>query len=273
MDKFVEKFEKKVKKTIKDYSLCSKKDKIIVACSGGKDSTTVLHLLNKFGYKVEGMIIDLLIGDWSKKNLYNTKKFCKENKIKLHIINLRKEFGSSMCFLRAKVQKTQKLSNCMVCGIIKRWLINKKARELKATKLATGHNLDDEAETVLMNLLKGNLTLSINGGPKTGILRDKKFIRRIKPLYFCLNEDIKKYSKLKEFPVIYEPCPCRTDSFRVKIRKQLKDPQVKENIVKTFLKILPKLRKEHKIKEKINYCNICKEPSRKETCKMCRLLK
>jgi uncharacterized protein (TIGR00269 family) len=275
--KFITSFEKKVKETISKYRLCSKKEKVIVACSGGKDSTTVLYLMNKFGYKVEGMVIDLMIGKWSKDNLENIGRFCKEQRIKLHVIDLRKVFGSSMCFIRSKVQAKHKLSNCMVCGVIKRWLINKKARELKGKKLATGHNLDDEAETVLMNLLKGNLKIGLNSGPKTGKVIDKKFVPRIKPLYFCLNEEVKKYSKLMKFQVLYEPCPCRVESFRVKVRKELnkkerEEPKIKENIVKSFLKILPALRKEYKTKEKVNYCKICKEPSRGEFCKMCRLL-
>ncbi|MBR9683920.1 tRNA 2-thiocytidine biosynthesis protein TtcA, partial [Candidatus Woesearchaeota archaeon] len=177
--KFINYLEQKVKKTIRDYKLCTKKDKLVVACSGGKDSTVVLYLLHKFGYQVEGMIIDLLIGKWSEENLENTKTFCQKENIKLNIIDMRKEFGCSMCFIRAKVQAKQKLSNCMVCGVIKRWLMNKKARELKGKKLVTGHNLDDGAETVMMNLLKGNLELGMGGGPETGVVRDKKFVPRI----------------------------------------------------------------------------------------------
>jgi len=275
---FIKAFEKKVKKTIDQYSLCSKKDKIMVACSGGKDSTTVLYLLNKFGYKVEGLVIDLLIGDWSKKNLENVRKFCEKNKIKLHVVCLREEFGCSMCYIKSKVQSKVKLSNCMVCGVIKRWLMNKKARELGGVKLATGHNLDDEAETVLMNLLKGNLGLMVGMGPKTGVVKDKKFVPRIKPLYFCLNKEIKKYSKLKGFPVLDEPCPCRVESFRKRIRdmlgeKEKKEHKVKLNLVKSFLKKLPELRKVYKSNGKVNYCKLCGEPSRGEVCKMCEMVK
>ena len=276
--KFLQDFEQKVKDTIKQYKLCTKKEKIIIACSGGKDSTTVIYLLNKWGYQVEGLIIDLLIGPWSEKNLDNVKDFCQEQKIKLHQVNLREEFGCSMCFMRSGIQKKVKLNNCLICGIIKRWLLNKKTRELKAAKIVTGHNLDDAAETFMMNLLKGNMRLNIGQGPATGVIKDKKFVPRIKPLYFCLNAEVKRYSEIKKFPVLFDPCPCSVEVFRKKIRRNLtelekKNLQIKSNIVQTFLELLPELKKKYKTTEKLNYCTACGEPSRKEFCKMCELVK
>jgi uncharacterized protein (TIGR00269 family) len=275
---FIKQFEEKVKNTIEKYHLANKKNKIIVACSGGKDSTTALYLFKKFGYNVEALIIDLLIGEWSKKNLENLKRFCKKHKIKLQIINMRKEFGCSICYIRQGIQEKKKLSNCMICGVIKKWLLNKKARELKADKLATGHNLDDEAETIIMNNLKGGLQLGINLGPKTGIIRDKKFVCRIKPLYFCTNKEIKRYSKIMKFPVLYDPCPCSINTFRKEVRKiipklEKHNPEVKMNIVKNFLELLSILRENYKSDKKLKYCRLCEEPSRNDVCKRCKLIK
>jgi len=277
MKKFIKQFEQKVKKTIQKYNLATKKDKIIVASSGGKDSTTALYLLHKFGYNVEALHINLLMGSWSKKNLQHIKDFCKAHKIKLHVYSIRDEIGYGICYVKSVVQQKAKLKQCTTCGIIRRWLINKKARELGATKLATGHNLDDEAQTILMNWMKGNPWLSLNLGPVTGAIQDKKFVTRIKPLYFCKEQDIRKYSEIMKLPVLYQRCPCVVGATRHEIRNKMDEleksnPKIKENIVKSFLKIQKTLRQNFKGQSKLIYCKECGEPSRNEICHACRIM-
>jgi len=270
-------FENKVKETIEDYNLLNKRDKVMVACSGGKDSTTVLYLLKKFGYNVEALHINLLMGDWSKQNLCNLEKFCKQLNVKLNVFSVRNELGRSMCYIKSAVKSKAKLQNCSICGILRRWLINRLARKLKADKLATGHNLDDAAQTILMNYFKGNVFIGLKEGPKVGIIRDEKFVQRIKPLYFCLEKEVERYSKTSNFPVLYERCPCVFDAYRHKIRKELdrlevNEPNIKINIVNSFFRILPILRK-NKIDHDLKYCKNCGEPSRNEICKACSIMK
>ena len=97
--KFIREFEKKILGTIKKYKLASKKDRVIVAVSGGKDSTTVLYLLHKFGFKPQALFIDLDMGEWSDANMENIKKFCKQSGIKINIVSLKKEFGCGIAHL------------------------------------------------------------------------------------------------------------------------------------------------------------------------------
>ncbi len=270
-------FEKKAKDTIRRYKLADSKDRIVVACSGGKDSTTTLYMLKKLGYDVEAFTIDLNIGKWSEKNLENIKGFCDGLGVKLHVVSMRAEYGCSICYIGSGIQSRKKLGNCSICGVIKRWMLNKHSRELKATKLATGHNLDDEAETVLMMLFKGNPEIIMGTGPINAGTKDRKFVPRIKPLYFCTNKEVRDYSRAMGFPVLYDPCPCSVGTYRRKIRKWLagmaiKDPGLKATLVSNILDILQALRDARKPAKAMMYCRLCDEPSRNEICKRCQML-
>jgi len=192
---------------------------------------------------------------------------------RLNIVDIKNEMGSSMCYIRSAVQaKHPGLSNCAVCGVIKKWTLNKEARKMKANVIITGHNIDDEAQTFLMNIFKGSPELSSNTGPKSKNISNKKFIPRVKPLYYCLEEDIRKYSKLKNLPVVREKCPCSGDSYRVQIRNFIENrfEKEKENLIKSFEKLLPQIPK--KESSTINYCEKCGEPCRGKICKKCELV-
>jgi uncharacterized protein (TIGR00269 family) len=170
------------------------------------------------------------------------------------------------------------MRSCKICAILRRWILNRKARELKATKLVTGHNLDDEVETILMNMFNGNINLFSRMGPMTGVIRNEKFVPRIKPFYFCTNEETTMYSKLISLPVIYEKCPCSKDAHRGYFRKFINEvektyPGTKNKIVKDFLKLLPEFKKFSMVNKKINYCEVCGEPSGKHLCNACQLMK
>lgn len=269
------KIEQKIKQTLAKIKL-SKKDKILVALSGGKDSTVTAYLLKKFGYKIEGFHIDLGMGGYSERCLAAVKKLCKQLNIKLHLYNIKKEMGGSMCYIRTSIQTThgKGLKNCAICGVIKKWIMNKAARNLKVDKIATGHNLDDEAQTFLMNILKGSPQLSANSGAITRNEKDKKFITRIKPLFYVAENDVREYSKKMKLPVVYEHCPCALDSYRIQIRQFTNSltTKEKENVMKNFDKLSDRLQG-LKSSEGLNYCEVCGEPSRNKICKMCELTK
>ena len=101
-----------VKNTLRKIKL-SKKEKILVALSGGKDSTVTAYLLKKFGYNIEAIHIDLKIGKYSEKCLKAVEKLCKDLDIKLYVYDIKKEMGSSMCYLRSAIQSKKSLKNCV----------------------------------------------------------------------------------------------------------------------------------------------------------------
>jgi len=263
--------ETKIKQMLLKVKL-NKKSKILVALSGGKDSSVVCYLLKKFGYCIEGIHIDLGMGKYSEKCLNAVEEFCKDLKIKLYVYDIKKEMGSSMCYIRSSVQSRKSLKNCAICGVIKKWILNKEARKLKADYIATGHHLDDEIQTFFLNILKGSPELNLNSGIISKNKSNKKFIPRIKPLFYVLENDIKKYSLSKKLPVIYEKCPCAIDSYRIQIRGFMKtlSKKDKENLIKNADKLMTRVEGED---GNVKYCEICGEPSRNKVCKMCSLLK
>jgi len=267
----ISKVERQVRNTIRKYKICDKKEKILVALSGGKDSTLTAYLLKKFGYNISGFYINLGLGKYSEDCEQAIGNFCSKNKIPLHIYNIKKEMGARMCYLRASVQSYKKVKNCLVCGVIKKSIMNKEACRLKVDKIATGHNLDDEVQTFLANVFKASLNLSVNTGAITKNVSDKKLIPRIKPLFFVLEDDIRKYAKQKGLKIVPHPCPCGIDSYRIQIRKFLNTISEKEkrNIISNFEKLQKKIKKQT---SKIQYCELCGEPSRNKLCKKCSLL-
>lgn len=279
---FLNYFEKKVRKTIRVNKLISKKEKILVACSGGKDSTVTLYLINKIlknrNISIEAIHIDQSIGDYSKKNKANIIKFCKDNNIPLHFSSFRQEFGMALCYIRdALKEKGINWKSCTICGILRRYMLNKLAKKLKATKIVMGHNLDDEAQTILMNIFNNNIALLARLGPKTGIKEFKGFIPRIKPLYMCPEKEVELYSKLMKFPINYESCPCRVDAYRKSVLDMLNDfdkkyKGTKYGIVNSYLELMPILKQAYK-KGTVKICRSCGEPAAKDECNTCNILK
>ncbi len=261
-DHFIKWFEKKVHKTIEEHKLIDKKDKIAVAASGGKDSTTILHILNKNYTEVEAIVIDE--GTEYRKNIIrHLENYCIQNRIKLNIYSFSEFFGFNLGALSGE-------NMCVKCGTLRRHIINKKAQGYD--KLVTGHNLDDEAQNILMNLCKSNISSLRRLGPVSGETTHEKFVQRVKPLYFCSEKEILIYSYLKGFYKEFPKCPYSHTSFRNIIRKELniyeqKNPFAKENFVKNFLKL--DFGRED---GNITLCSKCGEPSSNKICNACKII-
>lgn len=266
--------EARVKETVDTFKLIKSGEKVGVALSGGKDSTSVLYILKKLGYDVHALMLDLHYGEWSLEHNHNMEHFCQELGVPLTIVDMKKELGHAMCFIKAVVKEKKKLSGVTVCGVMKRWFLNRWAKKLGFDKLVTGHNLDDEAQNVLMNFLKGNILLGINSSPATGNEEIEGFVQRIKPLFFVPEGDVRKYAKGKKFKLNFERCPCAQGTYRGETRDWMEriTDEEKMNLVIRFQEdVLPHLRKKHSFT--LLKCKQCGEPSRHELCSACNILK
>ncbi len=277
---FVRSIEKKVKKNIRINNLISKNDKICVAISGGKDSTACLYILNEIikkrkDMKIFAIAIDEGIGEYRKKTIEKAREACEIDKVPLKLYSFKEEFGKSL----PEIIKDEKINACTYCGVLRRYLLNKKARENKATKLAFGFNLNDEAESVLLNFVFGNLDKFLRLGAKVENKKIKKFVPRIKPLREIPEEEVFAYCDALRLPYYKEKkCPFGKKSVRKTIRKYLYDLEEKYpgtlfQIVKFADLLIPSLKKGFYKKGKIKYCKICGEPSSRDVCKFCELLK
>jgi len=271
---FTNYFENKVFKTIRQFELLDKEENLGVAVSGGKDSLTVLHILNKLSkenpkIKINAIAINEGIHGYRDKTLEKAKEFCNKDNIKLHIFSYKEEFGLAL----DEMLKIIDVKPCTICGIFRRYLLNKKSKELKLTKLATGHNLDDECQSILMNQMNNNIHLSARLGPKVGLIQDNKFVQRIKPLYLCTEKEVTTYAFVNGLLDEFNECPNVPQSFRAQVRDMLNDMEnkfsgTKYSIVNSFLQILPFLKQQFK-DGAIKVCIKCSEPSANDVCNAC----
>ncbi len=242
---FTKYFESKVFKTIRQFDLIGKKENLGVALSGGKDSLTVLHILNKLSkqnpkIKLKAIAIDEGIHGYREKTLIKAKKFCEENKIILHIFSYKGEFGLTL----DEMLKILDVKPCTICGIFRRYLLNKKSKELKLTKV--------------------------------GLVQDKKFVQRIKPLYLCTEKEVTTYAFTNGLLDEFNECQNVSQSYRAKVRDMLNEfeqkfPGTKYSIVNSFLQILPLLKQKFK-DGSIKVCAKCNEPSANDVCNACLYL-
>ncbi len=275
-------FEHRVKKTIRMNRLIDYGEKIAVGVSGGKDSMATLHLLNNFfgktgQNKIEAIMIDEGIKGYRDKALEIGKNYCKENGITCHTMNFREEFGIETEKVMQRIHSDSSLgSSCSYCGVFRRKLLNKKAIEIGADKLATGHNLDDECQSIAMSLFGNDFARLSRLGESTGGKKEG-MVPRIKPLYDTPEKEVIAYTALNGIEHYSEECcPYSWMAKRNTYRKTLNEleenfPGTKFGIISAFRKMKPLLiQAEKQGAKKFGECASCGEPANAELCGACR---
>ena len=271
--------ERKVKHTIDAYRMLSKNDRIGVAVSGGKDSSSLAYILNSLFGKLDMTLIyiDLGVPKYSQHCLEKVRSLAKMLNRELIVYSLEKELGFKIGDFKSTIYGRK---ICSACGAIKRYLFNKIAYDLGLTKVATGHNLDDTVEALFNFYLEGNIVSLLRLKPflpKT----HPKLVPKIKPLIKLTDMECLLYAGYRNLPIRTVECQFSRGS-RMLRRKELlnmiteKIPNFKHQFIRSHYKrILPLLEKACGDQEdKIYECITCGMPTSLEgaSCHFCKLV-
>jgi len=274
---FIRTVERRIKRTIRNYNLLNENDKILVAVSGGKDSALTLTYLAKYFKYKPGKLFAVYVdkGDtYSAKQALVAEKLAEKLKVPFYSVSFKDLFNVGITDLR-KISNKFKTNMCSVCGVLRRRALEIKARELKCNKVATGHNLTDDALSYLMNFAKGELKNFIHLGP-ISLPKRKGFIQRIKILSDIPEEEIKKYCDIKKIKYLPNPCPHRIGSLRYNFLPVLTEikkarPGAEFSISKIGQEIAELARKKYKDFE-LKKCEKCGYLTSQKLCRVCQYL-
>lgn len=281
---FKESIEKKVLKMVRKKGLIEKGDKVLIGLSGGKDSVALLKILNilkeRHIIELEAVTIDEGIDGYREEGVRIAKEVTKELNVKHHIISFEDKYNFTIDkIMEFEMREEDPRHACTYCGVFRRQIFNQVARDVNATKLATGHNLDDETQSILMNYLEGNIRNMTRIGYKTDA-HDKRFTPKIKPLREIPEKEIGLYVLESGFEVHFDGCPYAHESFRMEIgdflrKTTLNHPTIMYSTLNGFEKIKPAIKKDYLEKnngDPNGTCSVCGEPASQEKCKSCQFL-
>jgi len=258
-------------------------DKIGVAVSGGKDSLTLLQILSKMEKlrpkaSLTAITVDEGIKGYREEAMRIASAKCEELAIPHYVTSFKELFGLTLDDVVAKNRKKdhKELTPCAYCGVLRRRALNMVARIVGATKIATGHTLDDEAQTILMNVLRGDVVRLTKEKPVTDEAHTK-FVQKVKPLCEIPERESALYAYVKKIDFQGVPCPYASEAYRNTARAILNEMEekytgTKFTVVKLLERIRPALRT-LEIGSNYKECKECGEPSSGDLCKPCELLK
>lgn len=153
-------FETEIHFAIVDNGLFTPGDRVAVGASGGKDSTVLAYIMktlnDRYNYGLELILlsIDEGISGYRDDSLETVKRNSQQYDLPLKILSYEELYGWSMDRIVAQIGLK---NNCTFCGVFRRQALDRGAALLRVNKIVTGHNADDIAETVLMNILRGDV--------------------------------------------------------------------------------------------------------------------
>ncbi len=270
---YLEFFEKHVARNIKSHQMFPPDAKILVAVSGGKDSLALWDVLIRLGYQTAGLYIDLGIGQYSTRSKEKSVAFAEQVGGDLIVHEVKNELGDGLVGI-TELSKILKRVPCSGCGLTKRYVTNETAHRLGYDVLATGHNLDDEAATLMGNVLHWQTEYLARQAP---VLESKneKLVRKVKPLYTFTERETLSYVLLRGIDYIEEECPNAAGAKSILFKEALnklehESPGTKSSFMNGFLdRLRPMLSEVDNVV--LRECSECGEPTTAEICSHCRM--
>jgi uncharacterized protein (TIGR00269 family) len=274
--------EDKVRKTISKYEMFGHNDHFMVAVSGGKDSVTLLHILTKIEKLFPAVsfcagTVDEGIRDYRDEALKIAKENCRKLGVEHMVVSFKELFGYELDEIVKLTQKKDKngLTPCSYCGVLRRKALNTLARDAGVDKLVTAHSLDDETQTMLLNVVHGDPMRIARSKPVLDVVHPK-LVQRVKPLCIVPEKEVVFYAYLKGIEFQCIDCPYAQTALRNDIRNMLNRMENKHagtlfTVFRSMEKLRPAL--EAFAKElQLNECRLCGDPTVGNICRPCQML-
>jgi uncharacterized protein (TIGR00269 family) len=265
--------EERVAGTIRRNGQIRTGDRIAVALSGGKDSTALLLILSRLlgdrhDVSLVAVTVDEGIAGYRTETIRAAQNLTRELGVEHHVISFSALAGADLDTLLAG-RETQA---CTVCGILRRKALMDAAGTAGATRIATGHNLDDEAQSVFMNVLRGDLPRLVRD---SGAGSGDCFLPRIKPLADISEKEIASYLFVQGRFAALPECPYTRYALRAEVRSMLssleyRHPGTMRHLIESKEKIT-RYCAGAQAPGTLNRCRECGDPCSGEICQICRL--
>ncbi|KAL3634905.1 cytosolic thiouridylase subunit Ctu1 [Castilleja foliolosa] len=268
-------FEDEIHRAIVDNNLFKRGERIAIGASGGKDSTVLAYVLSElnrrhdYGLDLFLLSIDEGITGYRDDSLETVKRNEIQYGLPLKVVSYKELYGWTMDEI---VKLIGLKNNCTFCGVFRRQALDRGAALLKVDKLVTGHNADDIAETVLLNILRGDIArLSRCTSITTG---EDGPIPRCKPFKYTYEKEIVMYAYFKRLDYFSTECIYSPNAYRGFAREFIKDlerirPRAIIDIIKSGEDF--RISTFTKMPEQGN-CERCGYISSQKWCKACVLL-
>jgi uncharacterized protein (TIGR00269 family) len=267
-DCFAHHVRTQVERAIDAYEMFGPRDRILVAVSGGKDSLALWDVLLELGYRADGLYLGLGIGEYSTRSGEITRAFATERSVPLLEVELTDEYGFDVPTAGRKGSR----STCATCGLSKRYVFNKAARDHGYDVIATGHNLDDEAATLLGNTLRWQTDYIARQFPV--LPQEEGFARKVKPLYRLSELETAAYAFLRGIDYVVEECPLVAGNTQLRYKEAMNQLEATSPGTKAqfFLSYLERGAPLFATQDdaQLRPCERCEQPTTGRYCAFCR---